>query len=188
MAAHSEAKVLVGLRARAGLRRVAALAAARQAIQSRETTQLWLDLARLMIVARADSTRRAREFAAASLKLRYRGMFKAAEEVDGAGKMHQLRIAAKKLRYVCEFFADLYPRKKVKRFLSSLAALQDELGAVNDAAISRVLLGKVDAGAKPLGAEARGIALGWIAAYGAQAGTRAQTAAKVSFDAEPFWK
>ena len=188
MAAHTEAKILAGLRARAGLRRVAALAAARNAIQSRETTQLWLDLARLMMLARADTNGRTRDFAASSLKLRYLGMFKAAEQVDSAGKLHELRIAAKKLRYVCEFFADLYPRKKVKRFLSTLSVLQDELGAVNDAAVSRVLLGKADAGARPLGAEARGMALGWIAAYETQARARAQAAAKLSFNEKPFWK
>jgi len=53
---------------------------------------------------------------------------------------HALRIAAKKLRYAAEFFADLYPRKRVRPYLTALAALQDVLGALNDAVITQRLL------------------------------------------------
>jgi len=51
-------------------------------------------------------------------------------------KRHKLRIAAKKLRYVSEFFANLFPRPKARRqrqdFLESLRELQDCLGDLND--------------------------------------------------------
>ena len=130
----------------------------------------------------------ARQFAAASLNLRYRRLFKAAGNIDSPEAMHRLRICAKKLRYLSEFFAGLYPRHKVKRFISSLGVLQEELGAVNDAATCRELVAQADAGAKPLGAEARGVALGWIAAGGALAEARARGAIKAPMDADPYWK
>jgi CHAD domain-containing protein len=56
---------------------------------------------------------------------------------------HRLRIRAKKLRYVIEFFSDLFPgRKRAKRcraILSTLEDLQDSLGALNDLARREVL-------------------------------------------------
>ena len=49
---------------------------------------------------------------------------------------HQLRKNAKKLRYAAEFFAPLFDRKqqrrRYKRFVAELEALQDALGALND--------------------------------------------------------
>ena len=48
--------------------------------------------------------------------------------------MHRLRIALKKLRYTAEFFAPLYPRGDVKRYLKKLRVLQNHLGELNDAA------------------------------------------------------
>ena len=188
MATHCDAKMLAGLRSRTGLRRSAALASARAALVGRETTQIWLDLARLLTGPRPGLNGSARQFAAASLNLRYRRLFKAAENIDSPEAMHRLRICAKKLRYLSEFFAGLYPRHKVKRFISSLGALQEELGAVNDAATCRKLVAQADAGAKPLGAEARGVALGWIAAGGALAEVRARGAIKAPMDADPYWK
>jgi CHAD domain-containing protein len=50
------------------------------------------------------------------------------------GDLHRLRIALKKLRYTAEFFAPLYAKRDVKRYLEKLRALQNHLGALNDAA------------------------------------------------------
>ncbi len=36
------------------------------------------------------------------------------------GDLHRLRIALKKLRYTAEFFASLYPKKDVKRYVRKL--------------------------------------------------------------------
>lgn len=55
--------------------------------------------------------------------------------------LHRLRIALKKLRYSAEFFAPLYPAKKVKAYIASLRLLQDELGHLNDIAHVRQLIG-----------------------------------------------
>jgi len=59
---------------------------------------------------------------------------------------HRLRKAAKKLRYASEFFAGLYSGKDGRRpkpFLTALAALQDELGALNDLATLPGLLAEL---------------------------------------------
>jgi triphosphatase len=56
---------------------------------------------------------------------------------------HKLRIAAKKLRYASEFFADVFPGKDVarrrKRFATVLKALQDCLGDLNDIVVNERL-------------------------------------------------
>jgi triphosphatase len=85
-------------------------------------------------------------------------------EID---QLHQIRIAAKKMRYACEFFRSLYSRKLVRRYLKRLAALQDRLGTLNDAVSGRRLLDQLipeiglDADA---GARVSGLVLGWQAA------------------------
>jgi CHAD domain-containing protein len=53
------------------------------------------------------------------------------------GDLHRLRIALKKLRYTAEFFAPLYRARDVKHYLKKLRALQNQLGALNDAATVR---------------------------------------------------
>jgi len=52
---------------------------------------------------------------------------------------HQVRIRLKRLRYACEFFADCFKRKRVRRYLEHLEALQDLLGELNDLATARQL-------------------------------------------------
>ncbi|MBR0694933.1 CYTH and CHAD domain-containing protein [Bradyrhizobium lablabi] len=57
-----------------------------------------------------------------------------------AEKLHRLRLAAKRLRYVADFLLPLYgDRKSVKRFSRSLADLQEDLGSYNDMAITNAL-------------------------------------------------
>jgi len=57
---------------------------------------------------------------------------------DGSAR-HQVRIRLKRLRYACEFFADCFKRKRVRRYLEHLEALQDLLGELNDLATARQL-------------------------------------------------
>ena len=190
MPAKCGASPLAGLRRRAARRRAAALSAARVAIRSRGTTQLWLDLARLMATWRGspDTGRQAREMAAEAVTRRFRRLAEGAANSAGGTNLHELRIAAKKLRYVSEFFAGLYPRKKVKRFLGELTALQDVLGHINDAAIGQALVARTGEGARPLDAHTRGFAMGWIAAGQAQALRGIEDAIKASLEAGIFWK
>jgi inorganic triphosphatase YgiF len=57
-----------------------------------------------------------------------------------AEERHEVRIAVKKLRYATEFFAALFPGKATRSYIEALAALQDELGVLNDAATTDILL------------------------------------------------
>ena len=60
------------------------------------------------------------------------------------------------------------PRKATRRYLEALTGIQDPLGSLNDAIVSRELLSELDrrlAGNAPaLGTRAVGIVLGWQAA------------------------
>jgi CHAD domain-containing protein len=84
-------------------------------------------------------------------------------------ELHRLRIAGKKLRYVADFFRSLYPKKATSKFIGALADVQDQLGSLNDAVVSRQLLlaleGRV-ANANDIEAarHASGLVLGWQAA------------------------
>ncbi len=72
---------------------------------------------------------------------------------------HALRIAAKKLRYAAEFFSGIYPHKRVRPYLEALAALQDVLGALNDASVTQRLLADLSVQR----GQAAGIVIGWTA-------------------------
>ena len=54
-----------------------------------------------------------------------------------AATLHRLRIDAKKLRYLLEFFKDLYPRHEITARIRELKQLQDILGGFNDMEVQR---------------------------------------------------
>ncbi|MET0963845.1 MAG: CHAD domain-containing protein [Noviherbaspirillum sp.] len=80
-----------------------------------------------------------------------------------ASARHRLRIAAKRMRYATEFFASLYPARRVRPYLKALSALQDSLGQLNDAAVARKALREL-AARQPAQALGAGIAIGLLAA------------------------
>jgi triphosphatase len=57
---------------------------------------------------------------------------------------HRIRIAAKKARYAAEFFADLLPSGKIRRYIARLSSLQDHLGRLNDIAVAHKLLSEFE--------------------------------------------
>lgn len=57
-----------------------------------------------------------------------------------ADKQHRVRILAKRLRYALDFFSVALPAPAVAAYAKRLAALQDELGAANDASVAGELL------------------------------------------------
>lgn len=110
---------------------------------------------------------------------------RAATLVDGTPEeRHAARIAAKRLRYVAEFFAPLYPRKRVKPYLKTLTALQDVLGRLNDIATARRVLAASPARATDIAA---GAVRGWIAAQAAALEPELAAAADDFAAARPFW-
>ena len=84
----------------------------------------------------------AAEYADAVLQRRYRKLRKLGRRHAGLTlpELHRMRIQAKKLRYAAEFFRSLYGRKPARGFIEALAALQDVLGVINDAATGQTLL------------------------------------------------
>ena len=109
--------------------------AARAALASREQALFLLDFAaRLHAAAGAPMDGDLAGFAPRRLDRLHRramALARAAREDDPAG-LHALRIGVKRLRYAIEFFAPLYPARKVRAALGALTALQDSLGALND--------------------------------------------------------
>lgn len=63
-----------------------------------------------------------------------------------AESLHSLRKKCKTLRHLIEFFASLYPAKKVKRILGLLKRLQDHLGKFQDLHVHIDLIGGTRSG------------------------------------------
>ena len=98
--------------------------------------------------------------------------------------MHELRKDCKRLRYTAEFFLPLFPDKRSRRFIKQLAALQEELGALNDGAVAGGLMTHLGRSERSYAA---GLVEGFVAA-GAMA-SRAQIgeAWKRFRKIPPFW-
>lgn len=54
--------------------------------------------------------------------------------------VHALRIESKKLRYLLELFAELYPKGQIKQLVALLKGLQDNLGRFNDFSVQAEFL------------------------------------------------
>jgi len=86
------------------------------------------------------------------------------DQGDAPGR-HRVRIAAKKARYAAEFFRDLLPARRVKRYVSHLEQLQDRLGLLNDLAVADHLLEELKGGNSQVAKQAAYVR-GYIAATG----------------------
>ena len=106
----------------------------------------------------------ARDIARPLLKRRHRAVLALGADLAHAAPetRHAARLAAKKLRYATEFFAPLFAKKRTRAYRRTLTALQEELGAWNDAAVAARLAGEL-AGADSAAAAAFS---GWAAAQG----------------------
>ncbi|HEY1349938.1 MAG TPA: CHAD domain-containing protein [Ktedonobacteraceae bacterium] len=62
-----------------------------------------------------------------------------AEHPEHIQKLHDLRIATKRVRYTLEIFADVLPATS-QEFVTELTQLQDELGALHDSEVMLALL------------------------------------------------
>lgn len=56
--------------------------------------------------------------------------------------LHRLRIEAKKLRYLLEFFSSLYDAEEIARLVKELKKLQTNLGDFNDFVVQQATLGR----------------------------------------------
>ncbi len=55
-------------------------------------------------------------------------------------QLHNVRLQAKKLRYLLEFFSALYPEQPLGQLIQRLKKLQNTLGAFNDLAVQQAFL------------------------------------------------
>lgn len=83
-----------------------------------------------------------RKFAAKRLNSLWRKVNRKGRRLEDLDErqLHRLRITIKKLRYGVEFLGPLYPAKKVRKFASSLEAMQDCLGLVHDDMVTRQIV------------------------------------------------
>lgn len=71
---------------------------------------------------------------------RYRKVCKVAATIDEKTEdeeVHRLRIHCKKLRYLMEFFAPVFPKSEIRLILQPLKRLQDNLGLFNDYSVQQ---------------------------------------------------
>lgn len=125
--------------------RAAALRRVRAALRSRRFARLlahWQELAEEAPGAPlpAHAALPVAEIAGARILKAYRRMLKAGAKLADPPEpaaLHQLRINAKKLRYLLEFFASLYPEPELARLVKELKGFQDVLGGFNDMELQR---------------------------------------------------
>jgi inorganic triphosphatase YgiF len=145
---------LVSLAKKAKQDRQQAYKVAREAITSQRYQRLlltlgdWLENQRWRKQKTAETT--VDTIASTMLTKRYKGLKQSGKTLKHAEpeERHETRIAAKKLRYLAEFFSELYPSKNTKPFIKSLSLLQDQLGVMNDISVTSGLMLKV-MGEKP---------------------------------------
>lgn len=130
------------------------------------------------------------EIAQAMLSKRFEQLEKSGRQLEQASaeKRHRTRIAAKKLRYLAEFFASLYPTKKTKLFLKGLSQVQDQLGNMNDINVTSSLLDKLinEKPSKEL-MTAKHIIDGWNAHCLVTYVSKVETTWKALLKQKPFW-
>jgi inorganic triphosphatase YgiF len=138
------------------------------------------------------------EFAAGLLDEQYQRLRKFGGKdaaLDAEEDLHRLRIQAKKMRYLGEFFRSLSSKKAAKDFLSHLAELQEILGTVQDVSVGRERLAALEArsadgeGARNSElARAGGIVTGWLEARKAANLLHLRKTWRSFRRTEPFWK
>jgi triphosphatase len=137
-----------------------------------------------------------RAFASSQLATHYQKLRKfggkdaALDEPD----LHKLRIRCKKMRYLGEFYRELYGKKSVKGFLAHLGELQEILGTVQDVVVGHERLAALEArfaeAQSPLSRElarSGGIVIGWLEARKAANLRRLRKTWRSFRRTEPFW-
>ena len=103
-----------------------------------------------------------RPVAAAHLQKRHKNVMKVGRDFAAMQneERHEVRIALKKLRYACDYFQRLFPGKASIAYLDHMAALQDDLGRLNDATVAELLVDDL-AGDDAVAAHGGALVKGW---------------------------
>ena len=116
--------------------------------KTHDRVRRWLDHGPWRSSAPADE--RVLDYTRGALDRAYRRLHKHAHGIDWRNpqRRHRVRIALKRLRYGCDFFAGCFPARSVGPFLRQLGALQNTLGDLNDIAVAHTLLAELHADGK----------------------------------------
>jgi triphosphatase len=76
--------------------------------------------------------------------------------------LHELRKSMKKLRYACEDVSSLFHRGPAKRHIGTIKKVLQDLGRINDAAVTAERLGDLSDAARPEIAQASAALLAWV--------------------------
>ncbi len=98
--------------------------------------------------------------------------------------LHELRKDCKRLRYAAEFFQPLFASKATRQFLKHLAALQEELGLLNDGAVAAALMAHLGRGERGYAA---GLVQGFVAGSSRLSRDRIMTSWMHLHQQHPFW-
>jgi triphosphatase len=96
---------------------------------------------------------------------------------------HRLRKRLKRLRYVADALAPLFPRKRVAAYLAALRAAQEALGRGNDAATALALY-RADVAERPQA----WFAVGWLTAQAPALAADSRRALGAWRDTRRFWR
>ncbi len=108
--------------------------------------------------------------------------------LDATGR-HKLRIRAKRIRYVAEFFSPLFEQAKGRRsFLKRLKAMQSSLGDLNDIAVARSHLADRAELKAPAVAFAAGRVVGWRERGEREELETARRGVEAFREQAPFWR
>lgn len=99
----------------------------------------------------AHPTDRLDAFARNALKARHDKVLRRGRKLEtlSVKRLHQLRIAMKKLRYAAEFLQPAFARPAAKSYIEATARLQGALGILNDRAVAHEVLADLAIAARP---------------------------------------
>lgn len=193
LSAHLDTVPLHHLRAIAEKERAAAYQAARRMLNGRAFNRLLLDMlgARDMQDLLADGAADIPlgKVAAKLLRKRHRKVITAGHGFADMPleQRHEVRIAAKKLRYAIDFLGGLYPQEPMRLYRTEMSRLQDDLGHLNDAAVASDLVDRL-AGDDHQAQIGAALVKGWYAHRLAAIETEMVTAWDAFTETPIFWK
>jgi CHAD domain-containing protein len=171
---------------------------AREAVLSRRYTEAKLWLGGWLVSPWDRHSRSATgpiaPFADALLERRAHKLIKTGRDHAGMSpdELHRLRILAKRMRYAAEFFTGLYRQKTAKKYVQSLARVQDVLGVLNDSSVGVRLLSQAGeragrAAEEPWFARAGALVKGWYASQTDRELRHLSAAWNALTDQRKFW-
>jgi inorganic triphosphatase YgiF len=186
-AAHGDAALRRRISGAVARERKAARATARAALGSPAYARAMIELSRWIAHEGDDSIapQALRDFAAATLGKRHKRLLRDAAELASLApaERHRVRIDAKRLRYGTDALESLFKPRRVRAHRKALEALQDALGATNDAATAATLLPKLHAPE-----EFAAFARGWLAARAKGDAALLESLIAGLADAPRFWE